>query len=100
MWRLLRRLAKTAGIPVVMSPHVVRHTFVTLGRDAGVKLEDLQDGLDHAGPRTTRRYDSDGPASTGPPATSSPPPQRRDGQLDRSCEITSAIPKAWPPTPA
>jgi integrase/recombinase XerD len=56
VWRLLRRLAKTAGIPVTMSPHVLRHTYATLARDAGARLEDIQDGLGHADPRTTRRY--------------------------------------------
>ena len=60
VWRLLRRLAKTAGIPVTMSPHVLRHTYATLSRDAGARLEDIQDGLGHADPRTTRRYDHGG----------------------------------------
>jgi integrase/recombinase XerD len=60
VWRLLRRLAKAAGIAVVMSPHVLRHTYATLARDAGVPLDDVQDGLGHADPRTTRRYDRGG----------------------------------------
>jgi integrase/recombinase XerD len=60
VWRLLRRLAKTAGIKVKMSPHVLRHSYVTLARNAGVRLEDIQDGLGHADPRTTRRYDHGG----------------------------------------
>jgi integrase/recombinase XerD len=60
VWRLLRRLAKTAGIAVVMSPHVLRHTYAALARDAGVPLDDVQDGLGHADPRTTRRYDHGG----------------------------------------
>jgi site-specific recombinase XerD len=58
--RLLRRLAKTAGIPVKMSPHVLRHTCATLARDAGARLEDIQDQLGHADARTTRRYDHGG----------------------------------------
>jgi site-specific recombinase XerD len=60
VWRLLRRLARAAGIDVVMSPHVLRHTYATLARDAGVPLDDVQDGLGHADPRTTRRYDHGG----------------------------------------
>jgi len=60
VWRLLRRLAKTAGITVQMSPHVLRATYATLARNAGVPLEDVQDGLGHADPRTTRRYDHGG----------------------------------------
>ncbi|MEU9510748.1 tyrosine-type recombinase/integrase [Micromonospora sp. NPDC048170] len=60
VWRLLRRLATTAGIPVKMSPHVLRHTCATLARDAGARLEDVQEQLGHADARTTRRYDHGG----------------------------------------
>jgi site-specific recombinase XerD len=60
VWRLLRRLARAAGIPVKMSPHVLRHTCATLARDAGARLEDIQDQLGHADARTTRRYDHGG----------------------------------------
>jgi site-specific recombinase XerD len=60
IWRLLRRLARTAGITTKMSPHVLRHAYATLARDAGARLEDIQDGLGHADPRTTRRYDRAG----------------------------------------
>nr|WP_170286367.1 site-specific integrase [Micromonospora olivasterospora] len=31
-----------------MSPHVLRHTCATLSRDAGARLEDIQDQLGHA----------------------------------------------------
>lgn len=58
--RLLQRLARTAAIPVRMSPHVLRHTCATLARDAGARLEDIQDQLGHADARTTRRYDHGG----------------------------------------
>jgi len=30
VWRLLKRLAKTAGFPITMSPPVLRHTYATL----------------------------------------------------------------------
>lgn len=58
--RLLARLGKTAGVKVPLSPHVLRHAFATLARDAGARLEDIQDALNHADPRTTRRYDRGG----------------------------------------
>ena len=57
VWRLLRSLARRAGIPGQLSPHVLRATYVTLARDAGVRLEDIQDGAGHASIATTRRYD-------------------------------------------
>lgn len=35
----------------------LRRTFATITLDNGVALHDLQDGLEQADPRTTRRYD-------------------------------------------
>jgi integrase/recombinase XerD len=55
--RIVRRLARAAGIAKVVSPHSLRHTFVTLALDAGASLRDVQDSAGHADPRTTRRYD-------------------------------------------
>jgi site-specific recombinase XerD len=58
-WRLIRRLAKTAGIahPERISPHSMRATFITTALDEGVPLRDVQDSVGHADPRTTRGYD-------------------------------------------
>jgi len=55
----LRRLARSAGIPGAagVHPHTFRHTFATEALDAGAALQDVQDALGHADPRTTRRYD-------------------------------------------
>ena len=55
--RAVRYWAKQAQIPFAVSPHSLRHTFVTLSLDAGVPLRDVQDSAGHADPRTTRRYD-------------------------------------------
>jgi integrase/recombinase XerD len=57
-WRLVRRLARRAGIKSAgqVSPHSLRHTFATSLDDAGVPLQDIQDAMGHADPRTTRRY--------------------------------------------
>ena len=38
-------------------PHSFRHTFATEALGAGAALQDVQDALGHADPRTTRRYD-------------------------------------------
>jgi site-specific recombinase XerD len=59
--RLVRRLAERAGIPSAahLSPHSLRHAFATTARSEGVPLEDVQDAMGHADPRTTRRYDRD-----------------------------------------
>jgi site-specific recombinase XerD len=55
--RMVVRAAKAAGVDHTVSPHSLRHTFVTLAREAGASLEDVQDAAGHADPRTTRRYD-------------------------------------------
>lgn len=61
VFRLVRRLARAAGIPswAELSPHSLRHAFATAARAEGVPLEDVQDAMGHADPRTTRRYDRD-----------------------------------------
>lgn len=61
VFRLVRRIARDAGIPAwaKLSPHSLRHAFATAARDEGVPLEDVQDAMGHADPRTTRRYDRD-----------------------------------------
>ena len=61
VFRLVRRLAQAAGIPAwaKLSPHSLRHAFATTARSEGVPLEDVQDAMGHADPRTTRRYDRD-----------------------------------------
>jgi site-specific recombinase XerD len=55
--KITRRLARAAGIAKSISPHSLRHTFVTAALDAGASLRDVQDAAGHADPRTTRRYD-------------------------------------------
>jgi integrase/recombinase XerD len=55
--RIVRRLARQAGLVKRISPRSLRHTMVTLALDAGVSLRDVQDAARHADPRTTRRYD-------------------------------------------
>lgn len=61
VFRMVRRTARAAGIPAwaKLSPHSLRHAFATTARAEGVPLEDVQDAMGHADPRTTRRYDRD-----------------------------------------
>ena len=55
--RTVKRLARRAGITKRISPHSVRHSFITAALDAGVPLRDVQEAASHADPRTTTRYD-------------------------------------------
>jgi integrase/recombinase XerD len=58
LFRLVRRLAERAGLPQpdAVTPHALRHTFATIATERGADLDDLQDAMGHADPRTTRRY--------------------------------------------
>jgi integrase len=55
--RIVRRLAKAAGVTKHITPHSLRHSFITAALDAGVPLRDVQIAARHADPRTTTRYD-------------------------------------------
>jgi site-specific recombinase XerD len=55
--RIVRKPARRAGITKKVSPHTLRHAFITAVLDAGVPLRDVQEAASHADPRTTMRYD-------------------------------------------
>jgi integrase len=54
--RIVRRIARRAGITKAISPQTLRHAFIT-SFDAGVPLRDVQEAASHADPRTTMRDD-------------------------------------------
>lgn len=55
--RLVKRIAREAGIDKKISPHSFRHTFVTLSLDAGVSERDIQNSTGHADIRMISFYD-------------------------------------------
>jgi integrase len=55
--RIVRRIARRAGISKKVGPHTLRHAFIAAALDAGVALRDVQEAAIHADPRTTMRYD-------------------------------------------
>ena len=55
--RIVRRTARRAGLDKPITPHTLRHAFITAALDAGVPLRDVQEAASHADPRTTMRYD-------------------------------------------
>jgi integrase len=55
--RAVRRVTRRAGIAKQVSPHTLRHAFITAALDAGVPLRDVQEAASHADPRTTMRHD-------------------------------------------
>ena len=55
--RIVRKAARRAGIAKTVTPHTLRHAFITAALDAGVPLRDVQEAASHADPRTTMRCD-------------------------------------------
>lgn len=56
-YRIVKRLAKRAGVGHRITPHSIRHAAVTAVLDAGVDIRDAQFFAGHADPRTTIHYD-------------------------------------------
>jgi integrase len=46
--RIVRRVARRAGITKPVGPHTLRHAFITAALDAGVPLRDVQEAASHA----------------------------------------------------
>ena len=55
--RIVRKTARRAGIGKTVTPHTLRHAFITAALDAGVPLRDVHEAASHADPRATIRYD-------------------------------------------
>jgi integrase/recombinase XerD len=73
-WRIVRRLARRAGINKPVGPHTLRHAFITAALDAGVPSE------------TCRRRQV------------TPTRGRRCATTGRGCPSTGAPPTSWPPS--
>jgi len=55
--RVVRRVARRAGIVKPIGPHPLLTHFTTAALDARVPFRDVQEAASHADPRTTMRYD-------------------------------------------
>jgi len=55
--RIVKRLAKEAGITKRISPHSLRHTFITLALDAGVNVRNVRNSVGHSDDRMVAYYD-------------------------------------------
>ena len=55
--RLVRKVARRAGIAKAVTPAHASACHITAALDAGVPLRDVQEAASHADPRTTMRYD-------------------------------------------
>jgi site-specific recombinase XerD len=59
VFRIIRQVANLAELerPDELSPHSMRHAFITLSLNEDVPLRDVQYAAGHKDPRTTERYD-------------------------------------------
>lgn len=55
--RIVKRLTKQAGITKRVSPHSLRHTFITLALDAGVSVRNVRNSVGHVDDRMVAYYD-------------------------------------------
>ena len=54
--RIINKYAKSAGVPLDITPHMFRHTFATALLDAGVDIRYIQSMLGHSSISTTQIY--------------------------------------------
>lgn len=54
--KYLTRLARVAEIETVVTPHVLRASYITIGDELGARTEDLQANVGHGDPRQTQAY--------------------------------------------
>jgi integrase/recombinase XerD len=56
IWIIVKRHITAAGITANITPHSLRHTFITLALEGRAPLHKVQYAAGHADPRTTERY--------------------------------------------
>ena len=83
--RIVRKTARHAGISKPVTPHTLRHAFITAALDAGVPLRDVQEAASHADPRTTMRYDNSRELHQ----------LGEKPQVTRSCRYWNSVPDLW-----
>jgi integrase/recombinase XerD len=55
-WLIMKGLVRDAGLPAIMTPHMLRHSFATHQIGEGLELEELRKLLGHASITTTQVY--------------------------------------------
>jgi integrase/recombinase XerD len=55
-WLIMKGLVRAAGLPAIMTPHMLRHSYATHQIGEGLGLEELRQLLGHASIATTQIY--------------------------------------------
>jgi integrase/recombinase XerD len=55
-WLIMKGLVREAGLPAIMTPHMLRHSYATHQIGEGLALEELRQLLGHASIATTQIY--------------------------------------------
>src|SRR5262249_29475091 len=55
-WLIMKGLVREAGLPAIMTPHMLPHSFATHQIGEGLGLEELRQLLGHASIATTQIY--------------------------------------------
>jgi integrase/recombinase XerD len=55
-WLIMKGLVRAAGLPAIMTPHMLRHSYATHQIGEGLALEELRQLLGHASIATTQIY--------------------------------------------
>lgn len=55
-WLIMKGIVRDAGLPAIMTPHMLRHSFATHQIGEGLDLEELRKLLGHASIATTQVY--------------------------------------------
>jgi integrase/recombinase XerD len=71
-WLIMKGLVRDAGLPAIMTPHMLRHSFATHQIGEGLALEELRQLLGHASIATTQIYTQ--LAASAPEAVAVPSP--------------------------
>ena len=71
-WLIMKGLVRDAGLPAIMTPHMLRHSFATHQIGEGTGLEELRQLLGHASIATTQIYTQLAAPAPEPVAVTSP----------------------------